>query len=53
MKEDMIKRDIQDKTRKESPLIKVKDSILIDTSNLTKIEAVKKCLNEIIIKQKS
>ncbi len=32
VKEDMIKRDIQDSTRKDSPLVKAKDAIEIDTT---------------------
>lgn len=35
VKEDMIKRDEQDTTRKNAPLIKTQDSIIIDTTNNT------------------
>lgn len=38
--DDLIKRDQQDTTRKESPLIKVDDAIEIDTSYLTIEESV-------------
>lgn len=38
--DDLIKRDYQDTTRKESPLIKVEDAIEIDTSYLTIEESV-------------
>ena len=35
VKEDMVKRDIQDSTREDSPLTKVNDAIEIDTTNNT------------------
>ncbi len=38
VKESLLKRDLQDSTRKESPLIKVEDAIEIDTTNLTNDE---------------
>ena len=40
VKESLLKRDLQDSTRKESPLIKVEDAIEIDTTNLTNDETV-------------
>ena len=35
VKEDMLKRDVQDSTREDSPLTKVNDAIEIDTTNNT------------------
>lgn len=49
IKESLLKRDLQDSTRKESPLVKVKDAVEIDTTNLTNDETadmVIKMLNE-------
>lgn len=40
VKASLQKRDIQDSTRKESPLTKVKDAIEIDTTNLTNEKTV-------------
>lgn len=44
---DIIARDKQDYSRTESPLVKVSDAYLIDTSNLTIDEVVEKALNQI------
>lgn len=40
VKEDLLKRDLQDTTRKESPLRKAEDAIEIDTTSLTNDETV-------------
>ena len=40
VKASLQKRDIQDSTRKESPLTKVEDAIEIDTTNLTNEKTV-------------
>lgn len=45
--EDIEARDKQDYSRSESPLVKVSDAHLIDTSNLTIDEVVKEALNQI------
>jgi CMP/dCMP kinase len=50
IKKDLVKRDIQDTTREESPLVKVSDAITIDTSNLSKHDVVEKCYR--IVKEK-
>ena len=47
VKEDMIKRDVQDSTRKESPLIKANDAIEIDTTG-NKVEDTTKEIIKII-----
>lgn len=39
IKEDIIKRDEQDMNRKESPLVKAEDAVLVDTSRLSIDEA--------------
>ena len=44
---DLEKRDISDKSRKNSPLILSKDSILIDTEFLNPHQVLKKVLNYI------
>lgn len=43
--EDMKKRDYQDSTRENSPLKIAKDSIIIDTTNMTEKEVVNKMLD--------
>lgn len=40
VKEELLKRDLQDTTRKESPLRKAEDAIEIDTTSLTNDETV-------------
>lgn len=40
IREDLLKRDLQDSTRKESPLKKAEDAIEIDTTDLTNDETV-------------
>ena len=45
--EDLKKRDYLDKTREVSPLIKVKDSIVIDTGGKTIDESLEECLSYI------
>lgn len=40
IREDLLKRDLQDSTRKESPLRKAEDAIEIDTTSLTNDETV-------------
>ena len=45
VKNDLIKRDTQDSTRKDSPLKKAKGSILIDTSNCTVEETTNSILD--------
>ena len=45
VKESLAKRDIQDSTRKESPLTKADDAIAIDTTNLTNDETVELVIN--------
>ncbi len=42
VKKSLIKRTLMDKKRKNSPLIKVKDAILINTNNLSKKDVVSK-----------
>ena len=45
VKEDIIKRDMQDSTRDDSPLTRTDDSILIDTSNSTVEQTTNKILD--------
>ncbi len=45
IKASLQKRDLQDSTRKESPLIKVEDAIEVDTTNLSKSETVEFVIN--------
>lgn len=45
VKNDLIKRDMQDSTRKDSPLKKAEESILIDTSNCTVEETTNSILD--------
>lgn len=40
----VLQRDQEDSTRKESPLIQVSDAVLIDNSNMTKTEQLNKVL---------
>ena len=50
VKEDMIKRDVQDSTREDSPLTKVNDAIEIDTTNNTVEDTTNIIIN--ILKEK-
>lgn len=50
VKEDMLKRDVQDSTREDSPLTKVVDAIEIDTTNNTVEDTTKVIIN--ILKEK-
>lgn len=50
VKEDMIKRDVQDSTREDSPLTKVVDAIEIDTTNNTVEDTTNVIIN--ILKEK-
>lgn len=45
--EDIKKRDLNDKTRKNSPLIRTEDSFYIDNSNLTKDETLKILIDKV------
>ena len=50
VKEDMLKRDVQDSTREDSPLTKVVDAIEIDTTNNTVEDTTNVIIN--ILKEK-
>lgn len=50
VKEDMIKRDLQDSTRKDSPLLKAKDAIEVNTTG-NKVEDTTKVIIDIINKK--
>ena len=42
--DDLIKRDDLDKNRQFSPMVPAKDALLLDTSNITVEEALKKII---------
>ncbi len=50
IEEDIKKRDIQDSTRKASPLKMADDAILVDTSDCTLDESVEKII--LLVKEK-
>ena len=50
VKDDMIKRDISDASRKDSPLVKADDAIEIDTSNFD-IETTTRVILDILNKK--
>jgi cytidylate kinase len=47
VKENLSKRDYQDTHRKESPLIQVKDAIVVDNSNLSREEQLEWVLEKV------
>ena len=47
MRKSLIKRTLMDKKRKNSPLVKVKDAILIRTDKLNKKQVLSKMSNYI------
>jgi cytidylate kinase len=47
VKENLNKRDYQDTHRKESPLIQVKDAIVVDNSNLSREEQLEWVLEKV------